>query len=800
MRLCLSNRLRRSSAVLLIALLGTLCLIAAQAASAADLSAAESDSSRLPRHPLERAALTDPEGALVSIEEALVTATGDEQRSLLFLAKANACRVMGDWQCQRQSGAQAAIAGQAAGEIVPQVRGLIAEARGAISLADMVFGEQTLARAELLLQSQPNSELSADIYLAYSSLSYRLGRHRLAMSYAQRGLDVLADGEALPMRIRLLRNLARAKLELEDYAGVQAALREALDVPLYPQDPKLLAEIHLELARLARRQSDLQAQREHGRMILDIAAGLENTQLAGLGHEVLANAALDSGDVPAALSALRSARQHFAELELASDELRVIPGLLRLSSDPQEMSALALRILELDQRVDEINRLQASADFDIRLQYAEQELVMAQLQASAELAQTRLDGLRERSQLFAVILLLVLLLVATLGWLLYNQRRSNRRLQEVLESRQRALLITSHELRNPIAGVVGLADLLLRSPLTRQQQDMVRALVGAAESVGKLSQDLLDRGRAESGELRLSPHPVSIIEQARDLEQLYTVQARAKGLSFRLHLDGDLPAAVMVDGERLHQVLTNLLSNALKFTEHGRISLRVTRFAATAADQVGLKFEVADTGKGLSSADRKRLFEPFSKGDQGQGSSFGAGLGLSICRDLVRLMGGEIEVHSELGIGTRMGFALQLPKAEIVQPPKSAPAKPVSGSAAVLVVDDDPDLQLLYAAQLKALGCEVSSADGAQSCLRRCAEQRFDLILLDDHLQHGDRGSDLAREIPGEGARRPRVVIVSGSPVPEQLPVGVDEWMTKPMRLDQLAQVIDLVKAAAKAA
>lgn len=776
-----------------------LILLAGVVASGAFAEDLVGDSSRLPRHPLERAALTDPERSLTLIEEALqvpeVRAVA-AQVSLLQLAKANACRVMGDWHCQRLAGALAAEAGAEAADAVLEVRGLIAEARGSMSLGDMVYGEQILGRAELLLLSQPNSELTADIQLAYSSLSFRLGRAQLAITYAQRGLDVLAAGEALPMRVRLLRNLARGKLRTGDFMGVERTLREALEVPLQPPDPKLLAEIHLELARLARREGDPEGQREHGQKVLRIGSQLANTQLTGLAHEVLANLALDQGNRELAKLELGAARDHFAALDLASDELRVMPGLLRLESDPEQIATMAMRLLDLDVRVDEANRNQAAADFDLRLQHAEQELTLAQMQASAELIETRLSSARERNQLFAVILMLVLMLAATLGYVLVNQRRLNRQLQAVLESRQRALLITSHELRNPIAGVVGLAELLLRSKLASHQQEMVRALMSAADSVGKLSQDLLDRGRAESGELRLSPHAVSLRDQAVDLEQLYALQARSKGVRFSLELDSELPDAVMVDGERLHQVLTNLLSNALKFTEQGQIKLRMTALPGVSPGEAGVRFEVADSGTGMTAADQAQLFEPFSKGSQGAAHSFGAGLGLSICRDLVSLMGGRIKVESEPGVGTRMRFTLQLPLAKTATGPKKPQSDVSQRDASVLVVDDDPDLQLLYAAQLEALGCEVECVGNSQACIVRSAEKAFDLILLDDHLKRGERGSEIARSIPVVDGYRPRVVIVSGSPAPEDLPDGADEWITKPMRLDHLGRIIDGVKRA----
>lgn len=770
--------------------------------------AAENESSQLPRHPLEREALIDPQGVLLKIDRELrsaAQATDPAQLSLLQLARANACRVVADWQCQREAGELAAEAGNAAADIVLEVRGLIAEARGALSVDDMVYGERVLGRAEVLLESAPNGELTADIELAYSSLSYRLGRHQMARLYAERGLKALDAGVARPMRVRLLRNRSRAVLELGEFDEAEQSLLEALELAVIDDDPKLLAEIHLELARSARRQGDAAGQIRHGNQILAIAKRLQNSQLTGLGHEVLGYAALDQGLEDLAKVELNTAQGEFAALDLSNDELRLMPPLLQLAADPEEIVEVARRLLELDRRVDVKNRRQATADFDLRLKYAQQELDLSKLQLTAELTAARLEALQDRNRLITINLVLLGLVAVMAIWRLISMRGANKQLKAALESKYRALMTTSHELRNPIAGVVGLAELLLRSPLRDSQRDMVRALMGASESIGKLAQDLLDRGRAETGRLRLTRHRVCLRELVQETEQLFGSQARGKGVIFKIELDDRVPREVITDGGRIRQILTNLLSNALKFTSSGEIALRVAVLGPADGGKIHLQFEVADSGPGLTAEDKLRLFEPFAKGSRGERQTMGAGLGLSICKDLVTLLGGTIRAESEAGQGTTMRFDLTLEVAEAkssTDVPESSidNIKPHARSLRAMVVDDDPDLAMLLSAQAEALGCAVDCATSVEACRELAKQHTYELIMLDQELDGGELGSALASELSRSCRGRPRIVVVSGNQMPDLLPDGVDEWVVKPMRMDHLGRIVDAIERSRGAA
>ncbi|HEX5693495.1 MAG TPA: hypothetical protein VFY00_02620, partial [Arenimonas sp.] len=216
------------------------------------------------RDPLELRALLEPEAVLRELVPAIRDAriAGDHRRlSLLFLAQANACRVVADWNCQREAGIEARKEARTAQAPHLEVRGLIAEGRARMAMQDYTRGERLLGEAEVLLKDMPQAELLADIYLAYSSMSYSLGKHDLAAQYAERGLALLREGEGLTVHARLQRNLARALAQTGRIAEAGRALETATRLAERLADPKLGAELYLEAARLARIAGDGPTQR-----------------------------------------------------------------------------------------------------------------------------------------------------------------------------------------------------------------------------------------------------------------------------------------------------------------------------------------------------------------------------------------------------------------------------------------------------------------------------------------------------------------------------------------------------------
>ncbi len=476
-----------------LAVVWVLCLapgwLAAQ--DQADLgNSSSTESSTLPRHPLERQALVDPQGALDALPALIRAAQASEkprQVALLELARANACRVLADWNCQQDAGAAAAQWGARAEDPIVQARGHIADARASMALQDYTRGEQQMAQAEVLLKAHPQPELSADVDLGYSSMSYSLGKHALAAEYAARGLTHLPPDEGLPMRVRLMRNLARSLARTGQIDRARDTLAEAVATSERFVDPKLSAELYLETARLARMDNDIQTQRVNGHKVLALSSQLENTQLRGLGLEVLGLAELDAGNLSQALQHLRTSHAEFKQLGLARDELRVGRQLLTalVEDDPRhpEAAELMLHMIELDEGVIAADRARAAEDFEARLKYAEQQNELLRLESEAKLAEERARSLREQNRLSnALVALSTLSLLALTGFLLL-QRRSSRRLTQALQAKLQSQS-QAGELLNLSAGFVCLHDpdgkLLMVNP-------------AVSEALGKPSDDLVGR-------------------------------------------------------------------------------------------------------------------------------------------------------------------------------------------------------------------------------------------------------------------------------------------------------------------
>ncbi|MCQ4164326.1 diguanylate cyclase domain-containing protein [Tahibacter harae] len=402
--------------------------------------AATAGAAELERHALETRALLEPEAVLDALPAPLAAAQqrGDmHELALLYLAKANACRVIADWNCQREAGSRARDAALASGSTWLAVRGLIADSRGSIALQDFSRGEHLLGEAQRLLLQQPQADLSADILLAFSSLSYSLGKHTLAVEYADRGLAALAGGGDPGLRVRLLRNRGRAEAQLGLPAAAQASLDLALQNFGELHDPKLRAELHLETARLARSRNDAETQRRNGLAVLELAAGLKNAQLEGQGREVLGLAALNS-DPARAVHELGLAVEAFRQLNQGRDELRalreLIPLQIRAKAPRAALELLIVREIELGREIDQADRAKSSADFDARLKYAENEIELAQLKQEAVLAAERAAALAQTSRLTTALNTLAGFLLLVLATFFVLQWRSKRRLQQAYDA------------------------------------------------------------------------------------------------------------------------------------------------------------------------------------------------------------------------------------------------------------------------------------------------------------------------------------------------------------------------------
>ncbi|MCU0753775.1 MAG: HAMP domain-containing histidine kinase [Xanthomonadales bacterium] len=740
--------------------------------------------------PLEQAALHQPEQVLTELPAQVRAAAGNSrQLALLALVEANACRVLARWECWQQAAERARDHARKIGDIALEARGLIGAARARIHQGDFYLGELQLAEAEKILLGTAHVALLADVQLGYSALSHRLGRHQIAADYAARGLATLGNADAA-LRVRLQRNLSRALAALERWDAAKTALVDARQTVESLNDPKLLAEIALEEARIARRVGDIETQRQAALQIRQLANELQNSQLRGLGDELQGYLAEQLETPGAALQHFRDAAHNFQRLNLGSDEIRVIDEYLRLALNQPDLSAWVQRRLELSASVNAIEKARSAEVFEERLRYAEQELAYFKLQSQAALLES------ERA-VYLLLILLGLLIVMLLVSLSLMQRHSNQRLRQALQARQRAMLQTSHEMRNSLVAIRGLSERLVSEAPRAAFGEMLRTIMRGADHLAALAQDLLDQGRLEAGQLRLLPRPTNIHERLQQIHRLHLPLAREKGLTLILEEPpAELPA-LNIDPTRLEQVLTNLLANALKFSRRGRVVLSATQQPAPAGYRI--LFSVTDSGPGIPDAEIGQLFQPFSQTSVGKQYASGAGLGLSISRDLVALMGGTLQVqnirnpgssegHAAEPIGCRFSFELQLDSAASpVTPIELEPAR--ANPLRVLMVDDDPVILAIHGGMLQHLGVTPVPYATIDEVVAAGTLASADLLLLDCELNDG-RSTDQIPQIRRTAGAELRIVVLSGHPAPAELPTGVDEWVQKPATTSRFAMLL----------
>jgi len=357
----------------------------------------------------------------------------------------------------------------------------------------------------------------------------------------------------------------------------------------------------------------------------------------------------------------------------------------------------------------------------------------------------------------------------------------------------------SHELRTPLNGILGYAQLLRRDPaLQSDQRESVAGIESCGEHLLTLISEILDLAKIESGRLQLELGHIDLDTLLREVADVARVRATQSGLMFTYQTATRLPAFVLVDGRKLRQILLNLLGNAVKFTDHGSVCLRV------AAVRVGrgrakLKLDVEDTGIGIASADLETIFDPFHQVRPADRAIEGTGLGLAISRKLTALLGGTLSVRSERGKGSTFTVEIEVEEVGAQRDEASGHTAPVTGYEGprkrILIVDDKADNRQILARLLKSIGFEIDTADNGAEAIELAQRLRPDLIFMDlvMPIKDGFAAIREIRELQVPAARVP-IVAVSASAFEntrvQSVAAGCDDFITKPVRLDH---VIDIV-------
>jgi signal transduction histidine kinase/FixJ family two-component response regulator len=361
----------------------------------------------------------------------------------------------------------------------------------------------------------------------------------------------------------------------------------------------------------------------------------------------------------------------------------------------------------------------------------------------------------------------------------------------------------SHELRTPLNAVLGFSQLMKNAPdVTAAQRENLEIITRSGEHLLTLINNVLDISKIESGRVELEESPLDLGQLMYEMSSLMYVHAREKGLDFALEQSPDLPRHISVDGKRLRQVLLNLVGNAIKYAQKGKVALRVMVASRATPERARVRFEVADTGPGIPDEEKERIFFPFVQLGNRPSTDAGSGLGLAICRQHVELMGGEIGVASESGEGSVFHFEIPVTvlSSEAV---RAAPRRGrIIGIAKgepcyrLLIVEDHPENRLLLRKLLEPLGFDLREAATGEEAVALFQQWRPHLIFMDIRLP-GMGGLEATRGIKtADAGIQTRIVAVTAHALEEErreiLAAGCDDFIRKPYRdieiLDTLAK------------
>lgn len=363
----------------------------------------------------------------------------------------------------------------------------------------------------------------------------------------------------------------------------------------------------------------------------------------------------------------------------------------------------------------------------------------------------------------------------------------------------------SHEIRTPLNVIVGLARLMENPDTESQRRGFLANIRAASADLLGILNDALDLSKIEAGKIDLECKPFRIGDLAESILVPFRMQATQKGLDLRLEAESAANHVLLGDPLRLRQVLNNLLSNAFKFTPKGSVTLRIARAGGT-GETPAYRFAVADTGIGIAAEAQGQLFQSFRQADGGITRTHGGwGLGLAICKGLVEMMGGTIQLESRPGLGTTVHFTASfgMCREEDMPLPAQADAEPVAPrpdaegkgirSARILVVDDHPLNRMVLRTLLERQGFWADEAASGEAALRACAERPYDLVFLDYHMPVMN-GLECAKRIRDLRGAQPVIVGITADALPESrvicLAAGMDRVILKPVEAADLRSIL----------
>lgn len=701
-----------------------------------------------------------------------------------------------------------------------KAKALEAYARANHNLGNLAAGLDYFYQAWDVYRDLDNSLGMAAMGVHRAIIYEEIGQADRAIDAYKSALTHAVDADNDFLRIRIINNLGFTYLRHGQPDKALSMLQDIRPLAVRLQNPLALAYVENNigealflLGRLAESRLFLQKSLDQAKSlgISSLISGL----LLNLGHVEEADGHLDK--------AMTHAQDGLAEAQKSNEPARIRDLLALKARLHHEMGNYREAFSDLKKSYhyrDEINSREVkhlaevlgaqfsldSKEQEIQLLHRDQEISALRLQREKTL---RIAGLFGSLVLFALVIGLVMLLRSRTRATRQAEAKSiallevKEKLQKISQAKSNILAMTSHEVKTPLNGILGMAQILLNSDLSSEQRQQLETLYLSADTLLTLLNDILDLSRIEAGHVEIRAEAFDLHEMMNSLHVLWKTRAEDKGLPLIYHLDKSLPEKIIADSGRIRQILNNLISNAIKFTKQGDVKISVKQSIMEGGREF-LLFTVDDDGIGISEDNKDDLFTPFFQIlRQSEDQNTGTGLGLSICRELVTLMGGEIGFDNLPEKGTRFWFTLPLERAVKTKEIKKKNSGKGSSSldlssksiGRILIAEDNEINQMVLREMLRSQPWELHFAYNGKQAVELVASGSFRLVLMDIHMpvMNGADAISAIRAMDGNIGKVP-VIALSAYPLNdsscELKSLQANDYLEKPIdRLELLAMI-----------